>query len=177
LDRHDLANNTLVVFTTDNGGDPDYGGSSGPLRGEKNTLFEGGDRVPCLMRWPVKIRSGSVNNVVRSSLDLFPTFCSLAGADASSFTLDGVDLAPLQLGDGSAARELFWELPHSAAIRSGPWKYVRAGESEEYLFNVDEDVIEQHDLAQAHPDILRRLKQRHADLATACRKSANGGQP
>ena len=169
LKKQGLEENTLVIFMTDHGGDPDYGGSNGPLRGEKATLFEGGVRVPCLMRWPGKFKPGTTVDSVCSSLDLFPTFCSLTGADASKFQLDGTDLTGLLFeGKAPAERELFWELKTEAALRSGAWKYLRTAD-DEYLFNLEKDRDEKRNLAKQHPDILARLKARHKQLAAECR--------
>lgn len=169
LEQQELQEDTLVIFMTDNGGDPDYGGSSGPLRGEKGTLFEGGIRVPCLMRWPGKLKAGSTCDSVCSSLDLFPTFCRLVGADSSKLPLDGIDLTPQLLeGKPSRNRELFWELSHEAALRSGTWKYLRTSDRNEYLFNVDDDPYEKKNLAEHQHDVFVRLKSRHAQIAQEC---------
>ncbi|MBW3541905.1 MAG: sulfatase-like hydrolase/transferase, partial [Planctomycetes bacterium] len=139
LKERGIEENTLVVFMTDHGGDPDYGGANGPLRGEKATLFEGGIRVPCLMRWPGRIRPGIVHDFVGSGLDLFPTFCRLAGVDPGPYRCDGVDLSQYlfeRRGKPPENRELFWELAEEAALRSGPWKYVRTADGTESLFNL-----------------------------------------
>ena len=169
LKQRGLSDNTLVLFLTDHGGDPDYGGSSGPLRGEKGTLFEGGIRVPCLIRWPGKLKAGATCTSVCSSLDLFPTFCRLCGADASQLPLDGIDLTPLLLeGKPPKDRELFWELSRGVALRQGSWKYLRTADGEEYLFNVDDDPYEKSNLAERQPDVFARLKARHAQVAQEC---------
>jgi arylsulfatase A-like enzyme len=172
LRERGLEDNTLVVFMADNGGDPDYGGSSGPLRGEKGTLFEGGIRVPCLMRWPGRLPPGATADFVGSSLDLFPTFCRLAGADPSAHELDGQDLTP-QLLDGETLsdRELFWELRNEAALRNGPWKYLHCADGREYLFNLDQDLSEGRNLAEERADVLAKLKARCASIAAECRKN------
>ena len=86
LKKQKLDKNTLVIFTSDNGGDYRYGGSNKPFRGQKAQLFEGGIRLPCLMRWPGKIKAGSVTDQPISGLDFFPTFCSLAGISEFTFT-------------------------------------------------------------------------------------------
>ena len=90
--------NTLVIFMTDHGGDYEFGGSNKPFRGEKATLFEGGIRVPCLMRWPGKIKAGSSSNAVLSALDLFPTLCALAKVDVGTHQLDGEDITGILTG-------------------------------------------------------------------------------
>jgi arylsulfatase A-like enzyme len=165
LDRLKLANDTMVIFTSDHGASPAFGGSNGPLRGTMNTLFEGGLRVPCVMRWPGKLQPGATSDAVKSTLDLFPTFCELAGASRSELLFDGVSLASGILGGGtSSPRELFWELPHSVSLREGKWKYLRTSD-EEYLFDIDSDIAEQKNLAGQEPEILKRLKTRHMQLS------------
>ena len=169
LEQQGLRENTLVIFMTDNGGDPDYGGSSGPLRGEKGTLFEGGIRVPCLMRWPGKLNAGSTCDAVCSSLDLFPTFCRLCGADPSKFPLDGIDLIPQLLeGGASEDRELFWELSREGALRRGSWKYLRTADGSEYLFDLDDDPLEKNNLSEQRSEVFAQLKTRHAQIAREC---------
>jgi len=175
LRERQLDGNTLVIFMTDHGGDPDYGGSNGPLRGEKATLFEGGIRVPCLMRWPGKLDAGATADWVGSSLDLFPTICRLAGADASEFSLDGQDLVPRLLeGADLPARELYWELDNAAASRTGPWKYVRDSDGAEYLFNLDRDRDEQHNLGVEQSRLLMRFRHHWQRWQTECRQSSVG---
>ncbi len=165
--------NTLVIFMTDHGGDPDYGGSNGPLRGEKATLFEGGIRVPCLMRWPGRIKPGVVVDSVCSSLDLFPTFCDLSGADAKKHALDGQRLTLEHLnGKARPSRELFWELHTEAALRVGSWKYLRDAKGKEYLFDLMKDRDEKTNLAEKHADRLQKMRARHRALSAECRKAS-----
>ena len=170
LNRQGLEQDTLVIFMTDHGGDPDYGGGNGPLRGEKATLFEGGIRVPCLIRWPGKLKAGTTVDFVGSSLDLFATFCSLAGADVSKFQLDGIDLLPQLLeGQPRRERELFWQLRNEAALRHGEWKYLQTADGRELLFNLGRDLGEADNLAQERPKVLARLKARWAEIDRQCR--------
>jgi arylsulfatase len=129
LQRHDLADNTLVIFTSDNGPFLSYGthaGSSGPLREGKLTAFEGGVRVPCVMRWPSRIPAGRVCRDVIMTIDLLPTVAGLLGAELPNTKLDGCDIRPVLCGEAGA------ESPHEAlffyvgaelhAVRSGDWK-------------------------------------------------------
>lgn len=166
LRKHNLEKTTLVLFISDNGGDVDYGASNGSFRGEKSQVFEGGVRVPGILRWPGKIPAGVVTDQPASSLDLFPTFCHLAGADPAGFTLDGVDLVPVLLENRRFVRDLFWQMGgnQGKAFRRGPWKYVGVA-GKEMLFNLDNDPHESTDLARTHPDILADLRQRHAQMA------------
>ena len=81
---------------TDHGGDNEFGRSNKPFRGEKATLFEGGIRVPCLMRWPGRIKAGSTSDEILSALDLFPTLCALAKVDVAGQQLDGEDITDIE---------------------------------------------------------------------------------
>ena len=183
LDRTGQAERTLVIFLTDHGGDPTYGGSNHPLRGDKATLFEGGIRVPCLMRWPEAIAPGSVVETPAWSLDLFPTFCALAGVKPSGPAPDGLDLSQLLKGQQTpprSAREFFWELgAHQelerkswAALRSAQWKYLKTPTEGEFLFDLDADPHEERNLASEQPDRLDALRDRWRELAGEYGESA-----
>lgn len=174
LDELGLAGNTLLIFLTDHGGDPVYGGSNKPLRGDKATLFEGGLKVPCVMRWPGKITVNSTSDAVLSSLDLFPTFCEIAGTKALPDPLDGLSLAPhLLKGSQPEDRELFWQTGRHAELARGTWtalrrghmKYVQEGNGKEHLFNLNSDPREQTNLAKESPQQLETLRERAVALA------------
>ncbi len=185
LDRTGLAENTLVIFLTDHGGDPVYGGSNTPLRGDKATLFEGGLRVPCLMRWPGKIAPGSVIDSPAWAIDLFPTFCGLAGVETTDLGLDGIDLGPALRSEPALPekREFFWELgAHAelerkswAALRSGDWKYLRSPKEGEFLFNLEADPNEETNLAKTDPERLAELRDRWESLAKTYRADSESG--
>ena len=170
LETLGLAENTLVIFTSDNGGDPDYGGSNGDFRGEKGTLFEGGIRIPCLIRWPGVIRPGSTCSYPCSHLDFFETFGALCGAPETRIKTEGMDLLPLirnpQVSPGE--RTLFWVYGNSAAIRHGDWKYLQSteenNEERKYLFDLKEDPHETNNLAQAETSRMESLKARLDDF-------------
>ena len=128
LEKHKLSERTLVIFTSDNGPFLSYGehaGSAGPLRGGKLTCFEGGVRVPCLMRWPGRIPAGRVCDELVSTLDLVPTLAGLLGAPLPAKTIDGVDAWPLLSGaTEKTPREnfLYFNGDELHAVRSGDWK-------------------------------------------------------
>ena len=175
LDANGLSEDTLVIFLTDHGGDPVYGGNNLPYRGDKATLFEGGLRVPCIMRWPGKIEAGNASDVVCSSLDLFPTFCSLAGIASDESRLDGRNLSSVMIeGIGWSERMLFWELGVHAelgrnpwsAVRSGDWKYLQTPDDGEFLFNVAKDPYEKRNLMRIEPDRFKDLRALRDNLSS-----------
>ena len=164
LEAVQLEESTLVVFASDNGGDPHYGGSNEPYRGAKGELFEGGIRVPCLIRWPGRIRPATVTSQPACGIDFFPTFCSLAGAPVTGLPVDGVDLVPVLRDGKQFERDLCWTMSKAIAFRRGHWKYVRAAETE-MLFNLAADPCERTNLAKADASRLRELKQAYQDVA------------
>jgi len=174
VDGLGLSRNTLIVFMSDHGGDPNYGGDNRPLRAGKATLFEGGIRVPCLVRWPGRVRPGTETSAPTWAMDWFPPLCALAGVRIDPQTVDGVDLAPLWQGkEFPDNRTLFWELGAHAeldrgdwiALRQGPWKYVGTPDGAEELFQLESDPTEQHDLAGEEKERWQRLRQQAWNLA------------
>jgi arylsulfatase A-like enzyme len=165
LKKNGLMKNTLIIFTSDNGGYINYNGgfenisSNGPLRGQKTQVYEGGHRVPTIVSWPGKIKRGVTDQTTHST-DWFPTFAKLAEVSTDDLQLDGADLAPL-LFDGKSlpTRNLYWRIRGNWAVRSGPWKLVHANEKTG-LFNLDEDIGETIDLTSSMPE-------RVASLSTA----------
>lgn len=166
LDELKLSENTLVIFTSDNGPitaggqDPEFFDSNGPLRGMKFTLREGGIRVPCLARWPGKVAAGSTTSFVSDFADMLPTFAELAGAKAAA-GLDGVSIVPTLRGE--SAKQLtrdyhYWEAAPAQALRQGEWKiYRNAPDKPIELYNLASDLGETHDVAGQHRDIVARL--------------------
>ena len=127
LERFGLRENTLVIFTSDNGGYINYSGdfenisSNGPLRGQKTQVYEGGRVVPSIVTWPGKIEPGMTDETAHST-DWFPTVAKLASISTSNLQLDGTDLAPLLFDrKPMLERNLFWRIRKNWTARSGPW--------------------------------------------------------
>ncbi len=162
-----LAEKTLIVFLSDNGGPADQNASlNAPLNGQKGMLMEGGMRVPFLLSWPGKLSAGQVYSHMVSSLDLTPTFLALADAPApDSARLSGVNLWPLLTApqNETPSRSLLWRFTVSAAIRDGDWKLVRLPDRLPMLFNLREDISEQHDLALENMERTKDMLQRLGD--------------
>ena len=128
LKDNGIDDNTFVIFTSDNGPWLQYGehaGSAGPLKEGKGTQFEGGGRVPCVIRWPAGIPKGLVNREVCSTIDLLPTFCKLSGASLPTKKIDGKDISSL-LSDSAAKspHKAFFMGPGPQAVRCGKWKLL-----------------------------------------------------
>ena len=152
------ANDTIIVFTSDNGGERySY---HWPFRGEKYYLWEGGIRVPAIVVWPGAIPAGRVVKQVAMSMDWLPTLLPLAGARPDpAYAPDGVNLLPVLLDQGPEfERVVFWRTQDMDASRSGDWKYLRWG-NYEYLYNLAEDVTENPNLKSRNPAAFERLKQ------------------
>lgn len=164
LEAQGLADNTIVIFTSDNGGE--RFSKTWPLTGQKTELLEGGIRVPAIVRWPGKIAAGQVSSQVAISMDWLPTLLAAAGtAPDPAYPSDGENLLPVLLGQ-SAVRErtLLWRYKANAqrAIRSGNWKYLKIG-GNEFLFDVVRDARERANLARRHPEVFARLKAQWED--------------
>jgi arylsulfatase A len=189
LEELGIAENTLVVFTSDNGGlykRYDGGGeactSNAPLRDEKGSLYEGGIRVPLIVRWPGKAKAGATCDEPTISMDFYPTFLAAAKADAPDQVLDGESLFPILADpDTSLAREaIYFHYPHyhhsrpGSVIRMGDWKLIEFFDQETpVLYNLAEDIGEMTDLAASQPE---RVKEMLANLA-AWRKDVGAKLP
>ncbi|MGL1886800.1 MAG: sulfatase [Reichenbachiella sp.] len=164
--------NTVVVFLSDNGGPCNHNASiNAPLNGQKGILLEGGIRVPFTMTWPNGIKGGTNYDQPISSLDLTPTFVELAGGEISpKDNLDGVNIFPFLNGQNSAIphNELMWRFTISAGIREGDWKLVRLPDRLPLLFNVREDIAEQHNLADQHRDRVESMLKKLGDWDVSC---------
>jgi uncharacterized sulfatase len=171
LEEEGIADNTVVVFTSDNGGAgyigiPDV---NSPFRGWKITMFEGGIRVPMFVKWPAKIAPGTTVENPVAHIDMMPTLAAAAGAAMpEGVAIDGVDLLPLVLREGTGEgaeswnREtLFWQNGHYQVVRHGDWKLQvndrPTDGMQKWLYNLAEDPTEQNNLAATRPDKLEQL--------------------
>ena len=153
--------NTIIVFFSDNGGGG--GSDNAPLHGKKGDTWEGGVRVPCLVRWPAgRVPAGKVNDDFLTSLEILPSFAQAADAELSAdITLDGFDWWPVIRGETKSPRtEMFWKRKDSIGVRVGNWKWVRMG-SKGGLFDLSNDVSESKDLSKDRPDILKQVQSRY----------------
>ena len=208
LKANGLDEKTLVIFSSDNGPWLSYGdhaGSAGPLREGKGTAWDGGVRVPCVMRWPNRIPAGTVCREPAMTIDVLPTLAKLAGAELPKHRIDGLDIWPLASGQVGAkspheALYFYWG-QHLQAVRSGKWKLhfahdyrTMAGQApggggkpgkyadartELALYDLHTDVSEQTDVAAKNPDVVERLKkladQAREDLGDSATKQVGRG--
>ena len=186
LESHGIDEDTIVIFTSDNGPWLNFGthaGSAGPFREGKGTEFEGGVRVPCLVRWPGRVPAGRVTNRIASTIDLLPTLAAAAGAQLPRHTIDGVSLLALLQGDVKADPRRTFLYYYSAglrAVRKDRWKLILPHTSRSYaghepgkdgfpgttsevpiglaLHDLVADAGERHDIAAAHPDVVKDLQ-------------------
>ncbi len=165
-----IADDTILVFTSDNGGE-DFVTSNAPFRSGKSTLYEGGIREPLIVRWPGVVPPGTVTNTPTSNIDFYPTFLDAAGIDPDPRQrLDGVSILPV-LKDPKTARNgdtLYWHYPldkphflggvSSGAIRKGNWKLIERFDKDQIeLYNLAGDVGEEKNLADTHPEKVAEL--------------------
>ena len=167
-----LDKNTIVIFTSDNGphleggADPDYFNSNGPLRGYKRDLYEGGMREPMIAWWPGKIQAGSKTDHVSAFWDVMPTVAELVGATTPTY-IDGISILPTLLGKSGQKEHdyMYWEFHEQGgrqALRQGDWKLVRynvtrPGKTTTELYDLSNDIGEQHNVAEQHPEKVKEL--------------------
>ena len=163
LDKLGLSRNTIVIFTNDNGGE--WLSRSAPLFGRKLTLWEGGIRVPTIVRWPGRVPAGRVSPQVGITMDLTTSILAATRtAVPAAAQLEGIDLLPILEGRAPAQeRTLFWRVQTSGlnqrAVRSGDWKLLIDGTARHMLFDVRKDIGERDDVAQSQTGVVRRLYQ------------------
>jgi arylsulfatase A-like enzyme len=198
LDRLGLRDNTLVIYTTDNGpwnqpayylrkkGHPKgsvFWGDAGPLRNGKGSCYEGGLRVPCIVRWPGKVTAGADSKAIFSTLDFLPTFANLAGFNVpDDRVIDGVDQTDLLTGkrpEGGRETFLYQTQGVTNGIRKGKWKFLKADlkthgfaveknrKNEIELYDLEADIGETKNLAKEHPKVVADLQQLMAELIKA----------
>jgi arylsulfatase A-like enzyme len=164
LDTAGIANNTVVIFTSDNGGE--RFSDTWPFSGKKTELLEGGIRIPAIVRWPTRIPAGSTTSQVAISMDWLPTFLQIAGiAPDPAYAPDGMSLAQtLTQNAAPVPRKLFWRYKANSqrAIRDGDMKWLKIGNND-FLFNVVADPLERANLKNRQPDVYRKLIADYAD--------------
>ncbi|MCM4168452.1 arylsulfatase [Arenibacter sp. H213] len=174
VEKLGVADNTIIIFTSDNGphkeggADPDYFDSNGPFRGYKRDLYEGGIRVPMVVKWPKAIKEGSTSDHVSAFWDVFPTVIDLLGGQ-KGIAMDGVSFLPTLLGEAVKQEEhkyLYWEfheLGGRQAVRMGNWKAVKYNvlknpNAKIELYNLRNDIGEEHNIAEDHPEIVAEIE-------------------
>jgi len=185
---------TLVIFTSDNGASNSFGGGNGPLRGHKGSTWEGGMREPCVVRWPGKITAGKTCDEIATTMDLLPTFAQLAGTKPpTDRIIDGRDIWPLMADKKNAKSPhqafYYYQIDQLQAVRSGKWKLhlplkqkkrnwgKPVPNSPLQLYNLDDDISEKNNVADKHPDVVKRLlalaEKAREDLGDVNRKGKN----
>ena len=168
LDQERIAQNTLVLFFSDNGGPVQSGATNTPLRAGKATTFEGGIRVPAVMRWPGRVQAGAVSRQVMSMMDYFPTLTGAAGIQpGNTLPFDGTNLWPaITSGEVEPRGDMHFVVESGSvmhfAVHRREWKLVRqeprqSGEAKNYLFHIDEDPNEQNDVSAKNPKLVAEL--------------------
>lgn len=173
LAQHGLSDNTIIIFSSDNGShreggaDPEFFNSSGGLRGNKRDLYEGGIRVPFIVKWPGKVKAGTKSNFVGAFWDLMPTFTELAGAANPAHT-DGFSLVNVLLGKPQQQHKyLYWEFHEGGgrqAVRLGKWKAIRLDVDKNRngdlaLYDLSIDPAEQKNVASENPSVVSQMEQ------------------
>lgn len=172
LEQQGILENTLILFSSDNGphveggADPDYFDSNGPLKGYKRDLYEGGIRVPMIVRWDEKINPGRTTDHISAFWDFMPTVADIVGYGKSLDT-DGLSFLPTLKGQGEQKTHdyLYWEFHERGgrqAVRMGQWKGVKydvfQGDAEIELYDLSKDIGETQNIAEQHPDVIEKMK-------------------
>ncbi|MHC4638533.1 MAG: sulfatase family protein [Planctomycetota bacterium] len=195
LKKLNIDENTLVIFTSDNGAAHNYGGSNLPLSGFKSSILEGGMREPCVVRWPGKVSAGTSCDELTSTIDLLPTFALLAGTTPPENTIiDGKDIRPILFGKANAKSPheafYYYQVDQLQAVRSGKWKLHLPLETKRMrklgkpemnspvkLYDLNADIAEKNNIADKHPDIVKKLlalaEKARADLGDVNREGQN----
>ncbi len=180
LKELELEQNTIVFFTGDNGGQDRFRSQQHPrgffgpnvnpvnnveFRGGKGNLYEGGLRIPFIVRWPGKITPGQTSDLLFNQVDILPTLAELTGTQAPK-DVDGLSILPELIGQQQAGREqeqhrfLYWEFGSQTAVRMKNWKAIQSKKNRPWeLYDLDQDLSEAHDVAQQHPEIINQMKE------------------
>jgi len=171
LRRNGLDEQTLVIFTSDNG--PIFGeeASAGPLRGRKGSSYEGGMRVPALVRWPGRVPAASSSDEIAAAMDLLPTLAGLADAALpGDRVLDGRDVWPILAGEAGARSPhevlQYWHGAGLVGVRNRSWKLLKLWDGSFELYRIDQDVGETRNVAKANPEVLEQMRE-HYEAAQA----------
>jgi arylsulfatase A len=184
LKQLNIDKNTIVFFTSDNGPQSgpwlplrEFFKGAGPLRGSKGSLYEGGIRVPFIVRWPGRIEAGSTNQYIGGFQDMMPTLAQLAGIKPTQN--DGISIVPTLLGRKRRQKKykyLFWGSAATQAVRMGKWKAVKPPKKKNWeLYDLSKDIGEQNNIAAEHPDIIAKMIQ-YASEAYVPEREQIGGQ-
>ena len=180
LKELELEQNTIVFFTGDNGGQDRFRSQQHPrgffgpnvnpvnnveFRGGKGNLYEGGLRIPFIVRWPGKITTGQTSDLLFNQVDILPTLAELTGTQAPK-DVDGLSILPELIGQQQAGREqeqhrfLYWEFGSQTAVRMKNWKAIQSKKNRPWeLYDLEQDLSEAHDVAQQHPEIINQMKE------------------
>ena len=181
LDEQGLRRNTLVVFLSDNGADQT--GSNAPYRSGKGSVYEGGIRVPCLLRWPGQLPAGSTSQQPTCAQDLYPTLAAAVGVELTeSHRLDGKNVWPAIVAEKAEARGPFVIAGSDCAIFDGDWKLIETAAGRRSLFHILNDPGETTDVITQHADIAQQLQAKLAEVkqefsATSARPRPGPGGP
>ena len=181
LEKLGLTDNTAVIFTSDNGGSLVTYANNGELNGGKYTVFEGGNKVPLIIKYPKISDSTKVVESMTSTMDLYPTICPLTGTEIQTH-LDGKNLSAVISGEESwSKRTLFWDTKAQQAVRRGKWKYITTHKVPnkrlqitetpigEFLFDLERDPGETNNLADKYPEVVSELKKALKTWQQACK--------
>ncbi|MBY0396371.1 MAG: arylsulfatase, partial [Thermoleophilia bacterium] len=175
IDDERISDRTIVLFMGDNGGQLSQGASNAPLRGEKGTVFEGGTRVPAIVRWPGVLPAGTTSRQLLWAADVFPTLCAAAKVDPRNpVPFDGLDLWETLRSGRETPRELLHGTTDLALYR-GPWKLIRPREGKPLLFRIIDDPNEANDRAAAEGETVRAMLGRMDELVAAMPRSRPQG--